>query len=76
MGYELIPLVVSILLMVRHVAFEEAALGSKVMVGAVVIASLAIGHYSPRWFPLAISLQSAISIYLLIYSKRHATTAG
>ncbi len=61
MLYGLVPLIASIILG-----------GSKVAVAGIVAAGLLIWWRYPQWLVAAIVLQSAISIYVLIYFKLHA----
>jgi hypothetical protein len=72
MLYGLIPLVASVALGIRYLADEEASSGSKVAVAGIVAAGLLIWWRYPQWLAAAIVLQSAISIYVLIYLKMHA----
>jgi hypothetical protein len=72
MPYGLIPLIASVVLGVRYLAFEEASGGSKVGVATIAAAGLLIWWRYPQWLLVATLLQAAVSIYVLIYLKVHA----
>jgi uncharacterized membrane protein YbaN (DUF454 family) len=69
MPYAFIPMVAAILLGIRYLILGEASRRSKLAVVAVVIASLVIWWYFPEWMAVAILLQVAVSIYVLLYFK-------
>ena len=70
--YPLISLVASLILGVWYVALADASRRSKVVVSAVVVAGLILGWRYPRWILIAILLQVAVSLYVLIYVKVNA----
>ena len=72
MIYGAIPLVASIILGFRYLALKEASGGSKVAVAAIVAAGLLVWWRYPQWLLVATLLQSAISIYVLVYLRVHA----
>lgn len=72
MGYALIPVIASIILLIHHVAATDASRLSKLVLTIVVLASLAIWKYFPRWLVAATVLQSAASVYMLVYLKVQA----
>ena len=71
MGYDLIPVIASIALVIHHVALTDASRQSKVVVVTIVTVSLAIWRYHPQWLILATLLQVGASIYMLVYLKVH-----
>ena len=69
MGYELIPLVISVGLAIRYLMLGDASVGSKAAVTIAVGASLVIWWRYPLWLVAATLLQVGASIYVLIYLK-------
>ena len=69
MPYALIPLLAAVGLGVRYLALGDASLRSKVIVGAVVVASLAIWWFYPAWMIVATLSQVAVSVFVLLYLK-------
>ncbi len=68
-GYNFIPVFVSIVLGLHHVAFTDASRGSKLTVFGIVAVSLAIWLYGPRWLVFATLMQAGVSIYMLLYLR-------
>ena len=69
MGYAVIPVLASIILVLHHVAFTDASRLSKFIVATAVAASLAIWRYYPQWLVLATLVQVGTSIYMLLYLR-------
>jgi hypothetical protein len=69
MGYTVIPLIVSVVLGAHHVFVSEAPRLSKLSVFTVVIASLVVWQYFPRQSVVALLLQVAVSLYMLVYLR-------
>jgi HD-like signal output (HDOD) protein len=67
--YALLPLVVSGGLAIRYVSMGDPSVVSKVAVVAAVGASLMVWWRYPERLVLAILLQVAVSLYVLIYLK-------
>lgn len=74
MGYVFIPLVASIVLALHHVAFTDASRWSKLALATIVLASLAIWRYYPRWMVIATVVQVGASVYMLLYLKLQEDT--
>jgi hypothetical protein len=53
-------------------AHDEASGGSKVALASIVAGSLLIWWRYPQWLLVALLVQAAVSIYVLIYLKLHA----
>ncbi len=71
MGYTLIPLLAAIGLGFHFVVITQAPTRPKAIVAAVVALSLVLRFQFPRWTLLAILLQVAASIYVILYLKLH-----
>ena len=69
MPYALIAMLAAITLGARYVAVGNASMGSKIAVGAIVAASLVIWWLYPEWMVVAILLQVAVSLFVLLYLK-------
>ena len=69
MAYGVIPIIASILLAVHHVAATDATRRSKLLVGLVVAASLAVWWHYPKWLVPAMLVQVGVSIYMLVYLR-------
>ena len=69
MPYLLIALLAAVVLGVRYLAIDEASLGSKIAVAALVAASLVIWWQCPEWMVVSILLQVGVSIFVLLYIK-------
>ncbi len=69
MGYAVIPIVASIVLMLHHVVATDASSKSKWFVAIVVVASMAVWRFFPQWIVLATLTQVAASVYMLVYLK-------
>jgi hypothetical protein len=69
MPYALIAMVAAILLGIRYLILGDASLRSKIVVVAVVLASLVIWWYFPQWMVLAIFLQVGVSLFVLLYLR-------
>ncbi|MFB3105210.1 MAG: hypothetical protein ACE1ZA_09790 [Pseudomonadales bacterium] len=69
MGYAVIPIVASIVLMLHHVVVTDAPSKSKWFVAIVVAASMAVWRFFPQWIVLATLTQVAASVYMLVYLK-------
>ncbi len=69
MGYVVIPLVASIILVIHHVALTDASRWSKSIVASVVVVTLVVWNSFPQWLIVATLLQSAVSVYMLVYLK-------
>lgn len=67
MPYALIAMLAAMVLGVRYVTLSDASLRSKVVVGAVVAASLVIWLSYPQWMIVAVLLQVAVSLFVLLY---------
>ncbi len=69
MGYSVIPVIASIVLVLHHVVITDASRWSKLFVATVVAASLAIWRYYPQWLIFATLMQVGASIYMLGYLR-------
>jgi hypothetical protein len=67
MPYALIPLIAAVVLAVHHLVISEASRRSKWTVAFVVVTSLAIWRFFPRWTIVALLLQAVVSIYMLMH---------
>lgn len=67
--YALLPLVVSGGLAVRYLSMGDPSVASKFAVVVAIGASLMVWWRYPGWLVLAVLLQVAVSIYVLIYLK-------
>jgi hypothetical protein len=64
--YTLIPLIASVMLGFYHVVITDAPAASKVIVSIVVLAAVVMFLRVPELFLVALVLQSAVSIYVLV----------
>ena len=69
MGYALIPLITSVILVVPYVFVSDASRGSKLSVLVIVLTSLVIWRYFPAWSVVATLLQVAAGVYMLVHAK-------
>jgi hypothetical protein len=67
--YELIPLVVSGVLVVRYLSLGDRSAASKVAMVAALGASLMVWWRFPGWIVVAVLLQVGVSLWVLIYLK-------
>jgi hypothetical protein len=66
MPYTVIPLIASVMLGLYHVALTDAPAASKAAVALVVLGALVVWWRMPGLFLVALVLQSAASIYVLV----------
>ena len=69
MPYELIPLIVSGILVIRYLSLGDPSVVSKGAIVAALGASLMVWWRYPQWIVVAVLLQVAVSLWVLIYLK-------
>ena len=69
MPYELIPLIVSGVLVVRYLSLGDPSVASKVAMVAALGASLMVWWRYPQWMVAAVLLQVGVSLWVVIYLK-------
>jgi len=68
-AYALIPLLVSGVLVIRYLSMDDPSLASKIVVVAALGASLVVWWRYPALLVVAVLLQVAVSVFILIYLK-------
>jgi predicted ferric reductase len=58
MGYAIVPIIASIVLVLHHIILTHASRWSKLVLAIVVAASILIWWYSAQWILFAILMQS------------------
>lgn len=72
MPFPLIALVVALLASAWFVFVTSASRGSKVLVSAVLVCSLALKFSFPQWQSIGMLLQALLAIGVILYARVHA----
>ena len=69
LGYSVIALVASIVLLIDHILRAESAPLAKAMTAIVVLVAAVLLFRYAQWFVVALLLQVAVSVYMLLHAR-------